>query len=58
MYNIFFISNCSKLILNQFLNHFKHFKISGFIVVIFFHDYFTSIILKHFELSLCMKCAI
>ncbi len=36
------------------------FKFLVFIVVIiyFFNDYFTSFYVKHFELPLCMKCAI
>ncbi len=51
-------------VLNQFLYHFKipcfyDFQFLVFIaVIIIFNDYFTFFYVKHFELPLCMKCAI
>ncbi len=52
MYNPF-LFNCLNFILNQFL---YHFKIPCFII--FNSLYFTLFYVKHFELPLCMKCAI
>ncbi len=58
MYNHFLLTVLN-LILNQFL---YHFKIPCFIILtscfIAVNDYFTFFYVKHFELPMCMKCAI
>ncbi len=56
---IIFYLTVLNLILNQFL---YHFKIPCFIILtscfIAVNDYFTFFYVKHFELPMCMKCAI
>ncbi len=55
---ILFSLTVLNFILNQFLYHFKFpllFSTPCFIAV---NDYFTFFYVKHFELPLCMKCAI
>ncbi len=57
---IIFYLTVLNLILNQFLYHFKTpcFIIFNFLFFIAVNDYFTFFYVKHFELPMCMKCAI
>ncbi len=57
---ILFYLTVLNFILNQFLYHFKfpYFIIFNSLFFIAVNDYFTFFYVKHFELPLCMKCAI
>ncbi len=54
---ILFYLTVLNFILNQFLYHFN-FSLFYYFLTIAVNDYFTFFYVKHFELPLCMKCAI